>query len=51
MLWDLYDGWPEEDEIGAMGIWAWDPAGHDWARTCRAVYSDVRWLRQPMREP
>jgi hypothetical protein len=41
MLWALYDGWPEEYEVGAMGIWAWDPAGHDWARTRRAVYGDV----------
>jgi len=41
MLWALYDGWPEEYEVGAMGIWAWNPAGHDWARTRRAVYADV----------
>ena len=41
MLWALYDGWPEEYEVGAMGIWAWNPAEHDWARTRRAVYGDV----------
>lgn len=41
MLWALYDGWPEEYEVGAMGIWAWNPAGHDWARTRRVVYADV----------
>lgn len=41
MLWALYDGWPEEYEVGAMGIWAWNPAAHDWARTRRAVYADV----------
>jgi len=37
----LYDGWPEEYEVGALGIWAWNPAQHDWARTRRAIYADV----------
>lgn len=41
MLWALYDGWPEEYEIGAMGIWAWNPAAHDWTATRKAVYGDV----------
>ena len=41
MLWALYDGWPEEYEVGAMGIWAWNPAAHDWTTTRKAVYRDV----------
>jgi hypothetical protein len=41
MLWALYDGWPEEYEVGAMGIWAWNPAAHDWTATRKAVYRDV----------
>ncbi len=41
MLWALYDGWPEEYEVGAMGIWAWNPAAHDWIATRKAVYRDV----------
>jgi hypothetical protein len=41
LLWSLYDGWPEDYEVGAMGIWAWNPAAHDWTRTRQAVYRDV----------
>jgi hypothetical protein len=41
MLWGMYDGWPDEYQVGAMGIWAWNPAEHDWTATRRAVYSDV----------
>lgn len=41
LLWSLYDGWPEEYEVGAMGIWAWNPGAHDWSRTRHAVYRDV----------
>ena len=41
MVWALWDGWPEEYVLGALGIWAWDPAGHDWERTRLAVYADV----------
>lgn len=41
MLWALYDGWPEEYEVGAMGIWAWNPAAHDWTAARKAVYRDV----------
>lgn len=41
MLWGLVGGWPEEYELGALGLWAWNPAGHDWPRTRRAIYSRV----------
>ena len=41
LLWGLYDGWPEEYQVGVMGIWAWNPAAHDWPRTRRAIYADV----------
>lgn len=41
LLWGLYDGWPEEYQVGTFGIWAWNPAAHDWAQARRAVYRDV----------
>ena len=30
--------WAEEYLTGVMGIWAWDPEGHDWERTRGAIY-------------
>ncbi|MBM4031732.1 MAG: hypothetical protein FJ291_08110 [Planctomycetes bacterium] len=33
--------WPEEYCCGALGLWAWDPAEHDWPRTRRAIYTFV----------
>ncbi len=46
MVWALWDGWPEEYVLGALGIWSWNPAGHDWNATRRAVYRDVYGPRQ-----
>jgi len=40
-LWGLVGGWPEEYEIGALGLWAWAPDSHDWQRTRSAVYRQV----------
>jgi len=37
----LWGGWPEEYVTGSLGIWAWDPARHDWERTRGAVYAYV----------
>jgi len=41
LLWGLVGGWPEEYEMGALGLWAWDPARHDWQATRRSVYGFV----------
>ena len=41
LLWGLVGGWPEEYQLGALGIWAWEPAKHDWARTRQAIYRCV----------
>jgi len=41
MVWGFWDGWPEEYIFGALGIWAWEPARHDWARTRQGVYRYV----------
>ena len=38
LLWGVVGGWPEEYQVGALGLWAWDPARHDWQRTREAVY-------------
>ncbi|HUT94687.1 MAG TPA: hypothetical protein VMY37_34845 [Thermoguttaceae bacterium] len=38
LLWGIVGGWPEEYQVGALGLWAWDPARHDWLRTREAVY-------------
>jgi hypothetical protein len=38
LLWGVVGGWPEEYQVGALGLWAWDPAGHDWQRTREAIY-------------
>lgn len=38
LLWGVVGGWPEEYEVGALGLWAWDPARHDWQQTRDAVY-------------
>jgi hypothetical protein len=44
LLWGVVGGWPEEYEVGALGLWAWDPAGHDWQRTRDSIY---QWLYGP----
>ncbi|MBI5723600.1 MAG: hypothetical protein HZA50_06555 [Planctomycetes bacterium] len=31
----------DEYLLGAWGIWAWDPAGHDWDKTRGAIYATV----------
>jgi len=41
LLWGLVGGWPEEYQLGALGLWAWEPAKHDWARTRQAIYRYV----------
>ena len=33
----MYDGWPEEYQVGAMGIWVRNPAEHDWTATRRRL--------------
>jgi hypothetical protein len=38
LLWGVVGGWPEEYQVGALGLWAWDPAGHDWQRTRETIY-------------
>ncbi len=38
LLWGVVGGWPEEYQVGALGLWAWDPARHDWQRTREAIY-------------
>jgi len=37
----MWGGWPEEYVTGVLGIWAWNPAQHDWSRTRTAIYSYV----------
>ena len=39
LLWG--GAWAEEYLTGVMGIWAWDPEGHDWERTRGAIYATV----------
>ncbi len=41
LLWGVVGGWPEEYEVGALGLWAWDPAGHDWQQTRGSIYRHV----------
>lgn len=41
ILWGVVGGWPEEYEVGAIGLWAWEPAQHDWLATRRSVYRFV----------
>jgi len=37
----LWGGWPEEYVCSVLSLWAWDPKGHDWARTRQSIYSWV----------
>ncbi len=41
LLWGVVNGWPEEYEVGAMGLWAWNPEGHDWAALRHSIYGYV----------
>ena len=41
MLWAVINGWPEEYEVGALGLWAWNPATHDWDALRRSIYGHV----------
>ena len=37
----LWGGWPEEYVCSVLSLWAWDPKGHNWARTRQSIYSWV----------
>ncbi len=41
LLWGVVGGWPEEYQAAALGFWAWEPAGHEWQQTRRAIYRYV----------
>ncbi|HPM79189.1 MAG TPA: hypothetical protein PLF81_00745 [Candidatus Anammoximicrobium sp.] len=41
LLWGVVGGWPEEYQMAVLGIWAWNPAAHDWDQTRRAIYRYV----------
>lgn len=41
LLWGVVGGWPEEYQVGALGLWAWNPAAHDWPAMRRAIYRYV----------
>jgi hypothetical protein len=41
LLWGVVGGWPEEYQMAVLGIWAWNPAAHDWSQTRRAIYRYV----------
>ncbi len=41
LLWGVVGGWPEEYQMVAFGLWAWNPAAHDWGQTRRAIYRYV----------
>jgi len=41
LLWGVVGGWPEEYQMAVFGLWAWNPAGHDWGQTRRAIYRYV----------
>lgn len=41
LLWGVVGGWPEEYQMAVFGIWAWNPAAHDWDQTRRAIYRYV----------
>jgi hypothetical protein len=38
LLWGVCNGWPEEYEVAAMGLWAWSPESHDWAALRDSIY-------------
>jgi len=37
----MWGGHVEEYTCGALGLWGWDPARHDWQRTREAIYRYV----------
>lgn len=41
LLWGICGGAPEEYEMTALGLWAWDPAQHNWDAVRSAVYRYV----------
>ncbi|MDO4575396.1 MAG: glycoside hydrolase family 20 zincin-like fold domain-containing protein [Planctomycetia bacterium] len=41
MLWCVGGGWPEEYLVGMIGLWAWAPETHDWARMRTKIYDYV----------
>ncbi len=41
LLWGICGGYPEEYQMTALGLWAWDPAGHNWDDVRTAVYRYV----------
>ena len=41
LLWGICGGYPEEYEMTALGLWAWDPARHNWDDVRTAVYRYV----------
>ena len=41
LLWGVVNGWPEEYEVGALGLWAWNPQGHDWPALRTSIYRYV----------
>jgi hypothetical protein len=38
LLWGMVNGWPEEYEVAALGLWAWSPENHDWATLRDSIY-------------
>jgi hypothetical protein len=38
LLWGVVNGWPEEYEVAAFGLWAWSPENHDWATLRDSMY-------------
>ncbi len=41
LLWGICGGYPEEYQMTALGLWAWDPARHNWEDVRTAVYRYV----------
>jgi hypothetical protein len=41
LLWGVVGGWPEEYQMAVLGLWAWNPAAHDWDQTRRGIYRYV----------
>ncbi|MDZ7617541.1 MAG: alpha-glucuronidase family glycosyl hydrolase [Patescibacteria group bacterium] len=41
LLWGICGGYPEEYQMTALGLWAWDPARHNWDDVRTAVYRYV----------
>jgi hypothetical protein len=41
LLWGVVNGWPEEYEVAALGLWAWSPENHDWAALRDSIYRYV----------